>query len=210
MQIHKDILAELVSGNKRFADGTPEYSGYLGYLGYLRDPRNPAFSKTSGTGTLKHNKPCAAILACSDACTPPDIIFDRGSGDLFVVQTAGNIIDRMILGSIEYAVFHLKTPLIIVLGHTGCSAIEYAINNAEAPESILRVMSTIRATTRHSLIKPGDKIKNAVTANVFASRGKLIQSPIISDAIAFGQAEIITAVYDAETKLVDIIKKEKI
>lgn len=85
-------------------------------------------------------RPFAAILSCSDSRVPPEVIFDWGVGDLFVVRTAGHGVDDVALGSIEYAVEHLGVPLLVVLGHTRCGAVTAALHGDEAPGHIAAVI----------------------------------------------------------------------
>jgi len=103
-----EALARLKSGNQRFMDDKPSH----------------AHEKASWRGLLvEGQKPFATILGCSDSRVPPELIFDAGLGDLFIIRLAGNIIAEDVVGSLQYAAAHLHTPLIVVLGHDGCGAV---------------------------------------------------------------------------------------
>ena len=88
--------------------------------------------------------PFAIILCCSDSRVPPEVIFDQGLGDLFIVRTAGNVFDNIALGSIEYAVEHLEVPLLVVLGHGQCGAVTATVEGGHAPGHISNVVEAIQ------------------------------------------------------------------
>ena len=104
----KDALQRLLDGNKRFLSGRLEH---------------PNHCEKSRRGLVTGQDPIAVVLTCSDSRVPPVDVFDQGLGDIFVVRVAGNIINDQILGSIEYAVAHLHTPLVMVMGHSSCGAV---------------------------------------------------------------------------------------
>lgn len=110
------IISMLWEGNRRFVAGQAIHP-----------------HQTSGriTELQAGQKPLAAILSCSDSRVPPELLFDQGLGDLFVVRSAGHVLDRAVVGSLEYAVAHLHVPLIIVLGHTSCGAVQAALARGE-------------------------------------------------------------------------------
>ncbi len=115
----EDSLADLMAGNERFMRGRPE--------GPRRRPEDYA---PLAAGQF----PQAAIIACSDSRVPPEILFDQGVGDLFVIRIAGNVIGGtgpVVKGSIEYAVAELKVPLVMVLGHSNCGAVKAAVEHIE-------------------------------------------------------------------------------
>jgi carbonic anhydrase len=107
-----DPLKKLIEGNRRFVSG---------------NLATKDFSEAKRKELAKGQKPFAVVVGCSDSRVPPEIIFDQGLGDIFVVRVAGNVLDPISLGSIEYAVEHLKTPLIVILGHTHCGAVKATI-----------------------------------------------------------------------------------
>ena len=88
-------------------------------------------------------KPVAAILSCADSRVPPNIVFDQGLGDLFVLRVAGNIVDTTVLGSLEFAVAELQVPLVVVLGHQKCGAVEAAVSGKELPGHLAHIVNAI-------------------------------------------------------------------
>lgn len=109
-----EALEVLRAGNRRFVDGAPR-----------RGDASPERRAQLTAGQTPHS----AVLCCSDSRVPPKIIFDQGLGGLFVVRTAGNVLDAVALGSLEYAVDHLHVPVAIVLGHDGCGAVTAACSH---------------------------------------------------------------------------------
>src|SRR5262245_20843105 len=103
-----EALARLVDGNKRFVRG---------------EARTAIFCRETLADLAKAQRPYATILACSDSRVAPELIFDAGLGELFVVRVAGNTLSTEIAGSLQYAGSYLETPLFVVLGHEGCGAI---------------------------------------------------------------------------------------
>ncbi len=111
-------------------------------------------------------RPFAAVLACSDSRVVPEIIFDQGLGDLFVIRVAGNVADDSILGSLEYAARHLEIPIILVLGHTKCGALTAAIAARANTGRLEALMDLLRPAVDASRHSAGDALDNAVIANV--------------------------------------------
>jgi carbonic anhydrase len=109
--------------------------------------------------------PFAVILGCADSRVPPELLFDQGMGDLFVIRVAGNIVDDAILGSIEYAVEHLGTKLIVVLGHEKCGAVSAAVQGGDAPGHLKTLIDSIRPSVQETAGSPGDRIHNCVIVN---------------------------------------------
>ncbi len=107
-----EALARLQEGNARFVSGKTHF---------------PTLQKEVLADLAKGQQPYATILACSDSRVPPELVFDAGFGELFVVRVAGNVLGRAILGTLQYAGAHLHTPLFVVMGHEGCGAVEAAI-----------------------------------------------------------------------------------
>jgi carbonic anhydrase len=105
-------------------------------------------------------------LGCADSRVPPEIIFDQGLGDLFVIRVAGNIIDDAILGSIEYAVEELRTSLVLVLGHEGCGAVAATIKHAAVIGHISTLLNAIQPAVDKAKNEPGNLLDNAVRANI--------------------------------------------
>jgi carbonic anhydrase len=189
----KDAAAALVrlkAGNRRFADGTTRHAH-------------------AGADWRKQlvggQRPFATILGCSDSRVPTELVFDQGFGDLFVVRVAGNVVADDVVGSLEYAGLHLRTPLVVVMGHTGCGAVRAAVDaklgKADEPD---------RIGTLQKLIEPGlagldpkltgdALIAAAVEANVRWSLRQLAALPAAKRAVERHRCAFAGAVYDLTT-----------
>jgi carbonic anhydrase len=144
-------------------------------------------------------RPFAVIVSCSDSRVPPEIIFDQGIGNLFVVRCAGNIVDDAGLGSIEYAAEHLHVSLIVVLGHERCGAVEAAVKGGEAPGHIKSLVEAIRPAVEKVKGRPGDLAENAMRGNVKLVVDHLKASkPILEHLVHKGTLSVIGARYDLD------------
>ena len=158
--------------------------------------------------------PFAAVICCSDSRVPPEIIFDQGLSDLFVVRVAGSVLDDPLLGSLEYGVDHLNIPLIMVLGHTRCSAVRAALEafylGAEVPGNFGSVVQAIEPAVEKAQAQSGDPWLNAIRANVQLVAAQLeASSPIIAKAVKAKELTVVRALYDLETGWVEILPAEK-
>lgn len=192
------VLADLVEGNKRFVEGRPD------------SPRR----RPEEYGLLAAAQfPEAAIIACSDSRVPPEILFDQGVGDLFVIRVAGNVITdsgAVVKGSIEYAVAELKVPLVMVLGHSNCGAVKAAIqmaaSNEPLPGAIDGLVSLIKPAVERAAKLPGDTLANAIQANVAIGVERLGGlDPIVAEAVRGGNLKIVGATYDLASGRVKIL-----
>jgi len=185
----KQLWQRLLEGNKRFAAGTSLH------------PHQTAARRTELTGG---QQPFAVIVGCSDSRVSPEIIFDQGLGDLFVVRVAGNIVDGVVLGSIEYAVEHLGAPLIVVLGHESCGAVTAAVRANKVHGHISSVVEALKPAVKKARMQTGSVVENVISANVEITVERLKQSaPILSEFVKAGKLEIIGAYYDLKTGLVN-------
>ena len=147
------------------------------------------------------------MLTCSDSRVAPELFFDQGLGDLFVIRNAGNVLDDHVIGSMEYAVEHLHAPLIIVVGHEKCGAVSATVSGAEAPGHIRSVVESIAPAFEKSKSQPGDKVDNAVRANAQQTADILKQAePILKESQSAGHLSIVAARYDLGTGRVEILK----
>jgi len=185
------VLKMLLDGNKQYAAGK------------LTHPNSTPQRRQQ---LVAGQHPLAIILSCSDSRVPPEIIFDQGLGDLFVVRVAGNVVDNLALGSIEYAAEHLGVPLIVVLGHEKCGAITAAVEGGgKAPGHIEAVVKALRPAVEKVKDKPGDKVENAIKANIELIVEQLKTSrPILAELVKDGKLMIVGARYDLDTGLVEI------
>ena len=150
--------------------------------------------------------PFAVILGCSDSRVPPEIIFDQGVGDLFVIRVAGNIVDDAVLGSIEYAAEHLGVGLVVVLGHQRCGAVQAAVKGGEARGHVAALIEAISPAVYEARTLPGDVVDNAIRASVRRSVSLLRTSrPLLGDLVRGGKLEVIGAYYRLEGGTVEIV-----
>lgn len=149
--------------------------------------------------------PFAVIVGCADSRTDPTVLFDTGLGDLFVVRTAGNIVDRIGLGSIEFAVAVLGARLVMVMGHSSCGAVEAAIGGT-APGAIISIVEDIQPAVASARNEPGNQLINTTKANVRRVRDNLRNQPsLMTPLIQSGQVQIVGAYYDLAEGEVEII-----
>lgn len=154
----------------------------------------------------KGQKPYAVILGCSDSRVGPELIFDEGLGDLFVVRVAGNTADAAGTGSIEYAVEHLGAKLVVVLGHDHCGAVSAAVKGGEVPGHIGALMEALRPALKAGKAHAGDTVENVVRANALLTRDQLRHSqPILKKLAESGEVRIIAAEYHLDTGQVEIL-----
>lgn len=154
----------------------------------------------------KKQKPFAIVAGCSDSRVPPEIIFDAGLGDLFVVREAGHVIGPTGLGSIEYAVDHLGVRLIMVLGHEGCGAVTAAAEGGKTSAHIAGLIKEIKAAVKKAGAQKGDLIENAVKQNVFNFVRKLKSSkPVLAGLVKKGKLKVVGGRYGMRTGGVEII-----
>jgi len=174
-------LERLLEGNVRSASGSPE--------GPNRTPERRE-------EVLAGQEPFAVVLTCSDSRVVPELIFDAGIGDIFVIRTAGNVIDDIAIGSIEYAVAHLGTRLIVVLGHTSCGAVGAALSDGSQPGCIGTVLKGI-APSVDAVRGSEEPYMDAIVDNVRRTAERLSRTgPIIAPAVESGDVLVVGAVYE--------------
>jgi len=185
-------LESLKEGNKRFSSGKSEH------------PRQGHGRRAEIAGG---QHPFVAIVACSDSRVAPEIIFDQGLGDLFVVRCAGNLIDEIGLASIEYAVEHLDVPLVVVMGHSRCGAITAAVQKGAAPGHLSRVVSALDPVVERAKALGGDLADNASRENVRAAGASLESSePLLRRLVDRGDLLVAGAFYDVESGVVEFFE----
>lgn len=191
----QEVLPRLMNGNKLYA------------AGQFRHPHQTLARRLE---VANGQKPFAVILGCSDSRVPPEILFDQGLGDLFVVRVAGNIVDNAVEGSIEYAVEELGVSLIMVLGHERCGAIKAAVDVVEKggqlPGQIESIINSIKPAVERVKGKPGNLLENAINENVLMVVEKLKASrPIIAKFVENGQLKVVGANYELKSGTVRIL-----
>src|SRR4029453_13067204 len=185
-----EALLGLKAGNERFVAGTSKF---------------PTMQKEILADLVKGQHPYATILSCSDSRVPPELIFDAGFGELFIVRVAGNVISPEVAGSLQYAGRHLHTPLFVVLGHTNCGAIAAAIE------------TRLHGTRQHSRIQlllecilpglsdldpqltPEAMLARAREANVGWTMRQILETPEGRERQAEGRVKLVGAIYEIET-----------
>lgn len=155
---------------------------------------------------VKGQHPFAAILGCSDSRVPPEILFDQGVGDLFIIRVAGNILSEEILGTIEYAAEHLGIPLVLVLGHQKCGAVQAAVSGGGVPGKIQRLVEALQPALTKAKSLSGDLVENTVRANVELVVDLLKKSnPIMTELIHAGKIKVVGGYYSLETGRVTVL-----
>jgi carbonic anhydrase len=181
------VWNDLMSGNGRFVAGKPQTRALVSLRQKLASGQSPK----------------AIILSCSDSRVGPELIFDQSLGDLFVVRTAGNVADPVALGSIEYAVDHLHSPLLVVMGHQQCGAVSAACSGEKMPsnnlDAIVEKISPA-VTQAKTYAKADNLIESAVKENVHQSaKDVLANSEIIRNATKAGKLTVVEAEYELDT-----------
>ena len=185
-----EALLRLKAGNERFLAGTARF---------------PTVQKEILADLAKGQHPYATILSCSDSRVPPELIFDAGFGELFIVRVAGNVMSPEVAGSLQYAGRHLKTPLFVVLGHTNCgavaAAVETTLHGARQPSRIqLLVDSILPGLIDLDLqLTPEAVLAQAVEANVRWSMRQILETPEGRQRQTEGLLKLVGAVYEIET-----------
>jgi carbonic anhydrase len=181
------IWANLMAGNQRFVAGKPHSHTLL------------ELRKRLASGQEPHT----IVLSCSDSRVAPELVFDQSLGDLFVVRSAGNIADPVGLGSIEYAVDHLHSTMLVVLGHQKCGAVAAACSGDKMPSRNLEaIMDKIdpAVTKAKTYAKPDDLLEAAIKENVHESaKDVLANSEILRDAVKAGKLTVIEAEYQFDS-----------
>jgi len=189
-----EALARLREGNQRFVRGNVQH---------------PQQSAEQRRAIAPGQRPFATILGCADSRVPPEIVFDQGLGDLFVVRVAGNVVNQAVLGSIEYAESEWSVPAIMVLGHSNCGAVAATISVVTKGLSISGpigdLIERIRPAVEEAIGQPGDLLENACRANVRLSMAALLRSEaILAAKESIGTLDLVGGYYDLETGAVDV------
>ena len=196
----RDAIRALKAGNSRFFSGTA---------------KRPELSAAERRSQILQQTPFAVILSCSDSRVPTEIVFDQGLGSLFITRVAGNVVETGTLGSIEYAVGHLKTHALCVLGHEGCGAVKAALlspeERAQETENIQSLLNSIvPAVSKISKIRDEKaRMREAVVANVRQQVQNLKKVKFIQDAVTSGRIALIGAYYEITSGAVDFFETDE-
>jgi carbonic anhydrase len=186
---YEEALARLVAGNERFVRG---------------EARFPTVQKEILAVLAKGQHPYATVLGCSDSRVAPELIFDAGFGELFIVRVAGNVISPEVMGTLQYAGVHLRTPLFVVLGHENCGAINAALaarRGAQEPARIAVLLDSILPGLRDLPpdLSPDAEMRAAVEANVRWSMHQLLDTPEAKTRLAEGAMKLVGGVFEFES-----------
>jgi carbonic anhydrase len=196
----RDALTRLRDGNRRFAAGLRSLEVLASHM------RRPDL--------LGGQQPFAIILGCSDSRVPAEIVFDQGLGDLFVIRVAGNVVAPSQVGSVEFAAAKFGTPLVVVLGHSRCGAIEATLDELRQPAGLRsrnlrsivnRIRPSVEALFATELRNDPEALaREAIKANVRASVDHLRHgSEVLEELAASSGLRIVGAEYSLETGLVE-------
>lgn len=192
-----EALQRLLEGNLRFVKG---------------ETTSPRRAPSDFRPLAEGQRPMAVVVGCADSRVAPELLFDQGVGDLFIVRVAGNVVSgagALIKGSIEYAVAELGVPLIMVLGHSECGAVKAAIKHMDdrdaLPGAIGELVNRIRPAVAKAKSMPGDRLENAIRLNVTLGVETLrTLQPIVAPAVKRGAAKVVGALYDLRTGAVSV------
>lgn len=180
----QDPLKRLVEGNKRYM--------------------NKESIEQKRESLVSQQTPFAIIVGCSDSRVPPELIFDQHIGDLFVIRVAGNVVGPVEMDSIEYAADVVKVPLILVLGHESCGAVK-AVLDGTAKGDIENIAPLIQPAIDQTKNLPGDRLENAIKANVRLVMQSLKKNAILSPLFKKGKLKMIGGYYRLDTGAVELL-----
>jgi carbonic anhydrase len=189
-------LRRLVEGNRRFVRG---------------EARFPTVQKKILSQLAREQRPYATILGCSDSRVPPELLFDAGFGELFVIRVAGNVLSDEVAGSLQYAGVQLKTPLFVVLGHEGCGAVGAAIDahfhkvrhRSRIGKLVSRIVPAIRGL--NPALPPDLLLAQGIEANVRSNIKQIRSTPEGKARVAEGRIKLVGAIYDIQTGRVRVL-----
>lgn len=182
-------LKKLLEGNERFADNKSSC---------------PSRSEERRLAVVSKQNPFAVIVGCSDSRVSPDLVFDQGVGDLFVVRVAGNVVGSTQMDSIEYGVLALNAGLVFVLGHANCGAVTAVLSGNT--DGIKTIAGMIEPSVKNLSAKDPQALEKAIKANVVNSVKAIRQSPDLQPLIAQNKVRVVGGYYHLETGRVEILK----
>jgi carbonic anhydrase len=191
-----EVLQHLRDGNERFVRGEPRFA---------------VVGKEKLAGLAVAQRPYATIVGCSDSRVAPELIFDAGLGELFIIRVAGNVISPEVIGSMQYAAVHLGTPLFVVLGHEGCGAVAAALDAIHRGQQQRSHIQHLLDTIIPGLagIEPGlaadEELQRGVEANVRWSIAQIMATPGVKARVAEGEMKLVGAVYEIVTGTVRLL-----
>lgn len=197
----QEALEKLIEGNKRFANG---------------DSQHPNRCDETKNALLKQQKPFVAVLSCSDSRVPVEIIFDAGLGDIFAVRTAGHVLSKEVMGSLEYAIRTLGVKLIMILGHENCGAIRTAVETYqnkgydELSENLQSILNHIYPAIEQTVCENDDFLNSAVKSNInYQLEDLKKKDDYIKQKVENGEIKLVGAMYSLATGKVEIFDENK-
>ena len=193
-----EALQALQTGNARFYSSVPQCTSLS-----INERRAQIIAQT----------PFAVVLGCADSRVPVEIIFDQGPGDIFSIRVVGNVVEASTLGSIEYAIRHLKVYLVVILGHEGCGAVAAAMNNdngqlAREPEHVRYLIERVLPSVQNmpDIQDAKARMREALVNNVRHQMRALLENEVVQQAIAKGQIKVKGAIYEIGSGAVDFLE----
>jgi len=187
----EEALKLLKDGNLRFQSG---------------ELKHPHLEKSHREQLLEGQHPYAIILSCADSRVIPELVFDCGLGDLFVIRVAGNVARDKVIGSIEYAVKFLGTKLVVVLGHEKCGAVQAAMGDGEVPGHIGSIVEMIKPAVHIAKTMEGDSFENAIKLNARIVSGSVSGSnPILNDYVKNEGLMVVPGYYEMKSGKVEFL-----
>lgn len=186
----QEAIKRLMQGNKRYIQDSLEH------------PNRTLFRRQA---IISRQEPFATIVGCADSRVSPEIVFDQGLGDLFVVRVAGNVIGPLELDSIEFSVIHLGTDVILVLGHENCGAVDAVIRRTVRDiESVAELIQPSVLAAKKQ--KSSNLLEASIKANAIRMRNYLLKSPVIQRYMADRNLEVYAGYYHLKTGAVELLK----
>lgn len=189
-----EALQKLMDGNKRYVSGSLMQKD---------------IGETKRKELAKGQKPFAIVLTCSDSRVPPEILFDQGLGDIFIIRVAGNVVDPIVLRSIEYGAEHLNAPLLFILGHTKCGAVTATLEILETKGEPCPVAKKIMPAAEKAKKKGGTRdevLETAIKENVKNVYEDVMKSKIISHLVQEDKLKIVAGEYDITTGKIEMME----
>lgn len=186
----KSAIEQLMNGNERFVDGKPLH------------PNQDIQDREKLTG---QESPIAIIVDCSESQVPPEIIFDQGIGDIYVIRVGGNVVGPIESDSIEFGARILKTPLILVLGHQNCHIVESVLNGNASIDELDHIALYMAPALERARTQEGDILENAIKANAQLTAQRLTLNPVLSELVHEKQLTIMAAYYNTTSGKVDLL-----
>ncbi len=187
-----EALVRLMQGNQRFVQ---------------QRLNNPHRDFTRIEAVAEHQEPFAAILSCADSRVIPEVLFDQGIGDIFVIRVAGNLAMMDTVASAEYAIALLGVSVLMVLGHERCGAVKATLMGGSFPGIISTLAEAVAPALKATQNHTGDRLTNVIQANIHLQLERLSRSTVVKAAMARGELRLVGAYYDLDTAEVQIIEQ---